>query len=237
MTQQKQLPVHVAIIMDGNGRWAKKNKQPRNFGHQKGAKTLEEICLYANEIGISYMTVYAFSTENWSRPKSEIKGLMDLLRRYLKGHIKNVKNNNLKIKVIGDINKLPKDIQGLIQNLEDITKDKEGMLLSIALNYGGRDEIIRAIHRLLEEVDHKGIKGVEVSEERFAQYLDTHTIPDPDLVIRTSGEQRLSNFLTWQTAYSEFYFTDLLWPDFDKTELDKAIEVYKNRNRRFGNID
>lgn len=237
MSNSKNLPKHVALIMDGNGRWAKNHNRPRDFGHQRGAKALENISLYANKIGITYMTVYAFSTENWNRPEKEVKGLMDLLRRYLKGHIKDSSKNNLKIKIIGHVRGLPQDIQKLIIKLEDITKDKEGMTLNIALNYGGRDEIIRGVFRLLEDIESQKIEHSQVDEAAFSKYLDTANIPDPDLIIRTSGEQRLSNFLTWQSAYSEFYFTDCLWPDFDEEEFDKALEVYKNRDRRFGAIE
>ncbi len=237
MSDSKNLPTHVAVIMDGNGRWAKTHNRPRDFGHQRGAKVLEKISLYANEIGITYMTVYAFSTENWNRPDKEVKGLMNLLRRYLKGHIKDSNKNNLKIKVIGDTRALPEDIQELIIQLEDITKDKNGMILNIALNYGGRDEIIRGISKLLKDVKSGKIEESQVDEVVFSRYLDTAHMPDPDLLIRTSGEQRLSNFLTWQSAYSEFYFAECLWPDFDEEEFDIALEVYKNRNRRFGAIE
>lgn len=237
MKEEKQLPAHVAIIMDGNGRWAKSHNHPRNFGHQKGAKTLEQVSIYANKIGIAYMTVYAFSTENWSRPENEVNALMDLLRKYLKSHIKNSHKNNLKIKIIGDRNALSTDIQILIKQLEDITNDKDGMILNIALNYGGRDEIIRGIKKLVDDINNKEIITPEITQEIFAGYLDTATIPDPDLVIRTSGEERLSNFLTWQSAYSEFYFTDCLWPDFTEKEFDKALDIYKDRQRRFGNVE
>lgn len=237
MNDHKNLPAHIALIMDGNGRWAKNHNRPRDFGHQRGAKVLENISLYANEIGITYMTVYAFSTENWSRPEKEVKGLMNLLRRYLKGHIKDSNKNNLKIKIIGDISGLQDDIQDLITQLEDITDDKDGMILNIALNYGGRDEIVRGIRKLLVDVENNKIESSQVNEAMFAKYLDTANTPDPDLLIRTSGEERLSNFLTWQSAYSEFYFTDCLWPDFSEEEFDKALEVYKNRDRRFGAIE
>ncbi|HHX59616.1 MAG TPA: isoprenyl transferase [Epulopiscium sp.] len=232
----ENLPEHVAIIMDGNGRWAKSHNRARDFGHQRGAKVLEKISLYANKIGITYMTVYAFSTENWNRPKDEVNGLMDLLRRYLKGHIKDSSKNNLKMYIIGDTKELPEDIQVLITKLENITKDKDGMILNIALNYGGRDEIMRGIRKLLVDVKSERINGSQINEEVFAKYLDTAHIPDPDLLIRTSGEQRLSNFLTWQSAYSEFYFADCLWPDFSEKEFEKALEVYKSRERRFGTI-
>lgn len=236
MDNQKKLPLHIAVIMDGNGRWAKSHNRPRDYGHQKGAKTLEKIALYADGLGISYMTVYAFSTENWNRPKDEVKGLMNLLRRYLKENIKNTKKDNLKKKVIGNTKELPEDIQDLIVKLEEITKDKDGMTLNIALNYGGRDEILRGIRKLAEDIQSQKLDRSQINEEIFISYLDTVNIPDPDLVIRTSGEQRLSNFLTWQSAYSEFYFTDCLWPDFNEKEFDTALEVYKNRDRRFGKI-
>ncbi len=236
MKDNRNLPAHIAVIMDGNGRWAKSHNRPRDFGHQRGAKVLENISLYANKIGITYMTVYAFSTENWNRPADEVKGLMNLLRRYLKGHIKDSNKNNLKIKIIGDATDLPEDIQGLINTLEDITKDKDGMILNIALNYGGRDEIVRGIRKLLVDVQNQSVDPSEINEESFAKYLDTASMPDPDLLIRTSGEERLSNFLTWQSAYSEFYFTDCLWPDFSEEEFEKALEVYQDRDRRFGAI-
>ena len=236
MNEKKHLPLHIALIMDGNGRWAKSHNRPRDFGHQQGAKTLEEVSLYADKIGISYMTVYAFSTENWNRPKDEVKGLMNLLRRYLKRNIKDAKKDNLKIHVIGDRLGLPDDIQKLIEELEETTKDKKGMNLNIALNYGGRDEILRGLKNLLKDMEKKEINSSDINEDFFANYLDTRNTPDPDLVIRTSGEQRLSNFLTWQSAYSEFYFTDCLWPDFNEKEFDKALEAYKNRDRRFGKI-
>ncbi len=236
MSNLNELPQHIAVIMDGNGRWARKYSMPRDYGHQKGAKALENITLYADKIGISYMTVYAFSTENWDRPEKEVQGLMNLLRRYLKERVKDAKKDNLKVKVIGNIKGLPEDIQGLITRIEDITKGKTGMILNIALNYGGRDEIIRGISELAKDIEDKKINISQINEEVFTTYLDTANTPDPDLVIRTSGEQRLSNFLTWQSAYSEFYFTDCLWPDFNEREFDKALEVYKNRDRRFGAI-
>ena len=236
MNDLEKLPQHIAIIMDGNGRWAKKYNMPRDYGHQKGAKTLEKITLYADKIGISYMTVYAFSTENWDRPEKEVKGLMNLLRRYLKDRVKDAKKDNLKVKVIGNIKGLPKDIQELIQRIEDITKIKTGMTLNIALNYGGRDEILRGVRKLAKEIEGNKISPSQINEEIISAYLDTANTPDPDLIIRTSGEKRLSNFLTWQSAYSEFYFTDCLWPDFNEREFDKALEAYKNRDRRFGAI-
>lgn len=236
MEVKQTLPLHVAIIMDGNGRWANQHKKSRNFGHQKGAKTLEQISLYANKKGILYMTVYAFSTENWNRPKSEVDALMNLLRRYLKGHIKDADKSNIKIRVIGDRDNLPRDILALIKTLESVTQDKDGMMLNLALNYGGRDEIIRGVNKILDDIENNKIDRSVISQELLANYLDTDGTPDPDLVIRTSGEERLSNFLIWQSAYSEFYFTDILWPDFNENEFDKAIEVYQTRNRRFGNV-
>ena len=236
MENKKYLPAHIGIIMDGNGRWAKSRNMPRDYGHKRGAKAIEKISLYADKIGISHMSIYAFSTENWNRPKGEVDGLMKLLRRYLKNQIKDVSKNNLKVRVIGDRSGLPGDIQALIIELEDLSKDKEGMVLSIALNYGGRDEIIRGINTLIKDIQNKNISNSEIDEEIFANYLDTKGTPDPDLIIRTSGEERLSNFLTWQSAYSEFYFTDCLWPDFDEEEFEKALEVYRGRDRRFGAI-
>ncbi|NLI89197.1 MAG: isoprenyl transferase [Epulopiscium sp.] len=236
MDRNINLPAHVGIIMDGNGRWAKSRSMPRDFGHKQGAKALEKISKYADEIGILHMSVYAFSTENWNRPKKEVDGLMNLLRNYLKRNIKDAKKDNIRVCVIGDRRGLPQDIQELIIRLEDTTKEKDGMQLNIALNYGGRDEIIRSIKEMAKDIENKKISTSDINEDLFINYLDTANIPDPDLIIRTSGEERLSNFLTWQSAYSEFYFTDCLWPDFDKAEFDKAIEVYQNRDRRFGQV-
>lgn len=230
MIEKNKLPRHVAIIMDGNGRWAKERGFSRNEGHKKGSEVVKKITNYAEKLGIEYLTVYAFSTENWKRPQDEVDGLMNLLRRYLKNHIKDTKKNNAKFRVIGDRIGLPQDIQNQIEELEGLTKDKSGICINIAINYGGRDEIIRACRHMIEAcVDPNAL-----NEELFESFLDTKGIPDPDLMIRTSGEMRTSNYLPWQLAYSEFYFTPCLWPDFTTKEFDKALEEYSNRKRRFG---
>lgn len=228
-----RVPNHIAIILDGNGRWAKKRGMPRNFGHVKGCENLEDICEVAKELGVKYLTVYAFSTENWKRSKEEVDGLMKLFRNYLKKCIKISQKNNMRVKVIGDITAFDSDIQESIKKLEDFSKDFTDLHFQIALNYGSRDEITRAVNRMLED-QKAGKLETPVSEDTISGYLDTAGLPDPDLMIRTSGEQRLSNYLLWQLAYAEFYFTDVYWPDFNKEELLKAIEAYNNRNRRFG---
>lgn len=230
MIEKNKLPRHVAIIMDGNGRWAKERGFSRNEGHKKGSEVVKKITNYAEKLGIEYLTVYAFSTENWKRPQDEVDGLMNLLRRYLKNHIKDTKKNNAKFRVIGDRIGLPQDIQNQIEELEGLTKDKSGICIYIAINYGGRDEIIRACRHMLEA----RVEPNALNEELFESFLDTKGIPDPDLMIRTSGEMRTSNYLPWQLAYSEFYFTPCLWPDFTTKEFDKALEEYSNRKRRFG---
>lgn len=237
MEEQLKIPTHVAIIMDGNGRWAKKRKMPRSIGHQQGAKRLEEICRAASEIGISYLTVYAFSTENWTRPEEEIRTLMKILRNYLADSIKKARDNNMRIRVIGDIRRLDADIQERIRQLEEVSAFNTGLNFQIALNYGGRDEMIRAVRRMMEDCQNGKIRLEDVDEGRLASYLDTAAIPDPDLLIRTSGEQRLSNYLLWQCAYSEFYFPEVLWPDFDKNALLEAVRQYTARDRRFGGVD
>ena len=229
------IPEHVAIILDGNGRWAKKRFMPRNYGHSQGAKTVEQICEDAWDIGIKYLTVYAFSTENWKRPQDEVNALMKLLRDYLKTCIKRANKNNMKVRVIGDITGLSEDLQEKIVELEKASKDNTGINFTIALNYGSRDEITRAVNRMLED-QKAGKLETPVSEDTISGYLDTAGLPDPDLMIRTSGELRLSNYLLWQLAYSEFYFTDVPWPDFKKEELVKAIEKYNERDRRYGGV-
>lgn len=230
------IPNHVAIILDGNGRWAKKKGMPRNFGHSQGSKVVEQICEEAYNIGIKYLTVYAFSTENWKRPKGEVDALMKLLNNYLNTSIKTSKKNNMQVRIIGDITKLTEDFQKKIHNLEEASKDNTGLKFQVAINYGSRDEIIRAVKALIGDVKEMGTAIDDIDEEIFAKYLDTKDIPEPDLLIRTSGEQRLSNFLLWQLAYTEFYFTDVLWPDFNKKELLKAVEFYSDRNRKFGAV-
>lgn len=230
-----RVPNHIAIILDGNGRWAKKRGMPRSFGHVKGCENLEDICEVAKELGVKYLTVYAFSTENWKRSKEEVDGLMKLFRNYLKKCIKISQKNNMRVKVIGDITAFDSDIQESIEKLEDFSKDFTDLHFQIALNYGSRDEITRAVNRMLED-QKAGKLETPVSEDTISGYLDTAGIPDPDLMIRTSGELRLSNYLLWQLAYSEFYFTDVLWPDFKKEELVKAIEKYNERDRRYGGV-
>ena len=230
-----RVPNHIAIILDGNGRWAKKRGMPRSFGHVKGCENLEDICEVAKELGVKYLTVYAFSTENWKRSKEEVDGLMKLFRNYLKKCIKISQKNNMRVKVIGDITAFDSDIQESIEKLEDFSKDFTDLHFQIALNYGSRDEITRAVNRMLED-QKAGKLETPVSEDTISDYLDTAGIPDPDLMIRTSGELRLSNYLLWQLAYSEFYFTDVPWPDFKNEELEKAIEKYNERDRRYGGV-
>lgn len=230
-----RVPNHIAIILDGNGRWAKKRGMPRSFGHVKGCENLEDICEVAKELGVKYLTVYAFSTENWKRSKEEVDGLMKLFRNYLKKCIKISQKNNMRVKVIGDITAFDSDIQESIKKLEDFSKDFTDLHFQIALNYGSRDEITRAVNRMLKD-QKAGKLETPVSEDTISDYLDTAGIPDPDLMIRTSGELRLSNYLLWQLAYSEFYFTDVPWPDFKKEELVKAIEKYNERDRRYGGV-
>lgn len=230
-----RVPNHIAIILDGNGRWAKKRGMPRSFGHVKGCENLEDICEVAKELGVKYLTVYAFSTENWKRSKEEVDGLMKLFRNYLKKCIKISQKNNMRVKVIGDITAFDSDIQESIEKLEDFSKDFTDLHFQIALNYGSRDEITRAVNRMLED-QKAGKLETPVSEDTISGYLDTAGLPDPDLMIRTSGELRLSNYLLWQLAYSEFYFTDVPWPDFKRDELVKAIEKYNERDRRYGGV-
>ena len=230
-----RVPNHIAIILDGNGRWAKKRGMPRSYGHVKGCENLEDICEVAKELGVKYLTVYAFSTENWKRSKEEVDGLMKLFRNYLKKCIKISQKNNMRVKVIGDVSAFDPDIQESIAKLENYSKDFTELHFQIALNYGSRDEITRAVNRMLED-QKAGKLETPVEEETISNYLDTAGIPDPDLMIRTSGELRLSNYLLWQLAYTEFYFTDVPWPDFKRNELVKAIEKYNERDRRYGGV-
>lgn len=228
------VPQHIAIILDGNGRWAKAKGMPRNYGHAQGSKNVERICEEAYKMGVKYLTVYAFSTENWSRPKEEVDALMKLLRNYMKTCLKTAAKNRMKVRVLGDKARLDKDIRTRIDELEKATVDNDGLNFQIALNYGSRDEMIRAMKKMVADCKNGKLEVEDISEKVFETYLDTHDIPDPDLLIRTSGELRLSNYLLWQLAYTEFYFTDVLWPDFTKQELEKAILHYNNRDRRFG---
>ena len=230
------MPRHVAIILDGNGRWAKAKGMPRNYGHAQGSKNVERICEEAWRMGIKYLTVYAFSTENWNRPKDEVDALMKLLRNYMKTCLKTAAKNDMKIRVIGDITRLDEDIRSRIEELEKSTKDNGGLNFQIAINYGSRDEITRAVRRIAADCRDGRLAAEEIDEQVIDRYLDTHDIPDPDLLIRTSGEQRLSNYLLWQLAYTEFFFTDVPWPDFTKEELLKAVEQYNARDRRYGGV-
>ena len=232
-----KVPQHIAIILDGNGRWAKAKGMPRNYGHAQGSKNVERICEEAWRMGIKYLTVYAFSTENWNRPDSEVAALMTLLRNYMKTCLKTAAKNDMKIRVIGDIAPLDDDIKNRIRELEAATVNNGGLNFTIALNYGSRDEMTRAARKMAADCVKGIIDPEQIDEDVFESYLDTHDIPDPDLMIRTSGEQRLSNYLLWQLAYSEFYFTDVPWPDFTKEELVKAIEEYNHRHRRFGGVE
>ncbi len=231
-----EVPEHVAIILDGNGRWAKKRFMPRNYGHAQGSKTVEQICEDAWNLGIKYLTVYAFSTENWSRPQKEVDALMKLLRSYLKDCIKRTTKNNMRVRVIGDKTGLSEDIRNSIEELERVSAVNTGLNFTIAINYGSRDEMRRAMVRMAKDVEEGKVKSEEITEEVFKGYLDTWELPDPDLLIRTSGEQRLSNFLLWQLAYTEFVFMEVLWPDFNRNELIRAIRQYNGRERRFGGI-
>ena len=234
--EERKVPRHVAIILDGNGRWAKKRMLPRNAGHAAGSKNVEKICAAAWDMGIEYVTMYAFSTENWSRPKEEVDALMKLLHSYLKDCLKTSKKNNMQVRVIGDISKLDKDLQERIIELERVSAENTGLHFQVALNYGSRDEIKRSIISIANEVKEGSLLPEDITEDIISSHLDTSGIPDPDLMIRTSGEQRLSNYLLWQLAYAEFYFTDVLWRDFSIKDLQKAVEFYQSRDRRFGGV-
>ena len=231
-----KVPQHIAIILDGNGRWAKAKGMPRNYGHAQGSKNVERICEEAWRMGIKYLTVYAFSTENWSRPEGEVAALMTLLRNYMKTCLKTAAKNDMKIRVIGDIEPLDKDIKNRIRELEAATVNNGGLNFTIALNYGSRDEMTRAARKMAKDCAEGRLDPEQIDESVFESYLDTHGIPDPDLMIRTSGELRLSNYLLWQMAYTEFYFTPVPWPDFDREELIHAIEKYNERDRRYGGV-
>ncbi|MDC7293754.1 MULTISPECIES: isoprenyl transferase [unclassified Butyrivibrio] len=236
MEENLNIPQHVAIILDGNGRWAKEKGMPRNYGHMQGAKAVEDILVDARDLGIKYLTVYAFSTENWSRPEAEVSALMTILRNYLKTSIKKSMKNNVRCRVIGERSALSEDIQAAIAELEEATAGNTGLTFTIAINYGGRDEITRAVRKVAAKVQGGEISADAITEEMIAQNLDTSFMPDPDLLIRTCNEQRISNYLLWQCAYTEFYYTPVAWPDFNKAELVKAIESYSGRNRKFGGL-
>ena len=230
------VPNHIAIILDGNGRWARERGMPRTYGHVKGCANLENICYDIKDLGVKYLTVYAFSTENWKRSRDEVEALMKLFRSYLKKCIKISRDNKMKIKIIGDISAFAPDIQESIRKLEEFSKDYDELYFQIAMNYGSRDEITRGMRKMAQDVADGKVSPDQITEDTIGSYLDTAGVPDPDLLIRTSGEQRLSNFLMWQLAYTEFYFTDVAWPDFHKAELVQAIEKYNQRDRRYGGV-
>ena len=227
------LPAHIAIIMDGNRRWAKREGKDTPSGHREGAENLKRIARYANEIGIKYMTVYAFSTENWKRSEVEVSALMKILKFFINDFIKNSKSN-IKIKVIGKRDNLSEDLKTAINSIEDKSKNNDGMVLNIAFNYGGREEIVATTKKIAKAVQEGNVHINDIDEVFFANNIYTNSQPDPDLLIRTSGEERISNFLLWQIAYSEFYFTNKYWPEFSSKDLDEAIEAYTKRNRKFG---
>ncbi len=230
------IPVHVAIIMDGNGRWANKRFMPRNVGHAEGAKAIERACENADEIGIKYLTVYAFSTENWKRSVEEVTGIMNIFRKYLVDSIERSNRENMRVRIIGKRDGLPEDIVAKIHNLENETAKNTGLQFTVAINYGGRDELTRAVRNIAERYKSNELGMEDITEALISKSLDTWELPDPDLLIRTSGELRTSNFLPWQIAYSEFYFTDILWPDFDMDALVDAVRYYNKRERRFGGV-
>lgn len=232
----ERIPAHIAIIMDGNGRWAKKRGMPRTVGHSAGAETFRKIGNYCKEIGVKYLTVYAFSTENWKRPQEEVDAIMGLLEKYLNEVIRDAQKNGIRLKFLGDLSPLSPNLQQLCLQAEAATAEFEACQSNICLNYGGRDEILRAARQFAADCASGKRKPEELEEGLFSSYLDSAGIPDPELIIRPSGELRLSNFLLWQCAYSEFYFTDVLWPDFDEAELDRAIAAYRTRDRRFGGV-
>ena len=231
-----KVPNHIAIILDGNGRWAKAKGMPRGYGHIKGCANLEDICDDIKDLGVKYLTVYAFSTENWKRSREEVEGLMKLFRSYLKKCIKLADKNKMRVRVIGEISAFDQDIQDKIKTLEEFSKDYDELYFQLALNYGSRDEITRGMRKLAQDAADGRLNPQEITEDTISGYLDTAGVPDPDLLIRTSGEQRLSNFLMWQLAYTEFYFTDVAWPDFHKEDLIRAIEKYNGRDRRYGGV-
>ncbi len=230
------LPVHIGIIMDGNGRWAKKRGLPRKAGHSAGAKTFRKITRYCSDIGIKYLTVYAFSTENWKRPKDEVDSLMKLFKSYLEEALEDFKDDSIVVKFIGDKSQFSDDLRALMIENEESSKDRDGMVLNIAMNYGSRDEIVHAVKNICDDIKSGSISEGDISEQLISDYLYTSGQPDPDLIIRPSGEHRISNFMLWQSAYSEFVIMNKLWPDFEKSDLDEAIKIYSGRNRRYGGV-
>ena len=231
-----KVPAHIAIIMDGNGRWAKSRFMPRTYGHKVGVETIRKVVKECSRLGVKYLTLYAFSTENWKRPKDEVSALMGLLVKYLRNELEELHKNNVKILTIGDISKLPQACIEELDHAKEKTKDNRGLVMSLALNYGGRNDMVNAVKNISQEVVDGKISVDDIGDDLISNHLSTKESPDPDLVVRTSGEQRLSNFLLWELAYSEFYFADIHWPDFDEKELQKAIFAYQSRDRRFGGI-
>ena len=232
--QSEKLPRHIAIIMDGNGRWAKQRHLPRIMGHRRGSESVREVVRECRQLGIEVLTLYAFSTENWLRPKTEIKALMALLKKFIRTEMLELNQNNIRVNMIGDLSKLPDDVMPAVREIMDVTRNNTGMTLNLALSYSGRDDIVRAVRKLVAE---RGTQAADITEELFSSCLDTAGQPDPDLLIRTSGELRVSNFLLWQIAYAELYITDVLWPDFGKKDLNKALRDFQTRRRRFGLTD
>ena len=230
------LPVHIGIIMDGNGRWAKKRGLPRKAGHSAGAKTFRKITRYCSDIGIKYLTVYAFSTENWKRPEDEVRSLMKLFKSYLEEALADFKDDSIVVKFIGDKSPFDEDLRNLMIENEESSKDRDGMVLNIAMNYGSRDEIVRAVKNICNDVQSGAVLPENIDEQLISDYLYTNGQPDPDLIIRPSGEYRISNFLLWQSAYTEFVIMNKLWPDFETSDLDEAIKIYSQRNRRYGGV-
>ena len=233
---ESKLPVHIGIIMDGNSRWAKKRFLPRSAGHRAGASNFRTITRYCSRIGIQYLTIYAFSTENWNRPAEEVGGLMRLFKEYLEEALRDFMDENIRVRFIGDVSAFPAEVRQLIEEVEEASAPKTGMVLNLAMNYGGRAEITRAAKRFAQEVQQGRRSPEELTEELFSQYLYTGGQPDPDLIIRPSGEERLSNFLLWQSAYAELVYFDILWPDFKTSDLDEALAIYASRQRRFGGV-
>lgn len=231
-----KVPAHIAIIMDGNGRWAKSRFMPRTYGHKVGVETIRKVVKECSRLGVKYLTLYAFSTENWKRPKDEVSALMGLLVKYLRNELEELHKNNVIILTIGDISKLPQACIEELDHAKEKTKDNTGLVMSLALNYGGRNDLVNAVKKISQEVVDGKISVDDIGDDLISSHLSTKESPDPDLVVRTSGEQRLSNFLLWELAYSEFYFADIHWPDFDEKELQKAIFAYQSRDRRFGGI-
>ncbi len=234
--QHQEIPAHIGIIMDGNGRWAKKRRLPRSAGHKAGASNFRTITRYASKIGVKYLTMYAFSTENWSRPDDEVGALLLLFKQYLEEALRDFMDENIRVKFIGDVTKFPPDLQKLIHEVEEASAPKTGMVLNLAMNYGGRAEITAAVKRIAEEVRWGALTPDQIEEKTVSARLYTAGQPDPDLIVRPSGEQRISNFLLWQSAYSEFVYFDILWPDFRPRDLDEAIAIYNSRQRRFGGL-